>query len=113
MAKSKFNLNVHHVGISPKWLGSCPSCGEWNTYVEVTTSTKKEMEHKAIISGIKSTGSPKKLNEVEISERSRFLSNISEFDRVLGGGFLPGSYILIGGETWCWKKYTYFTNSKI
>ena len=99
MAKSKIQFECTSCGhISPKWLGSCPSCGEWNTYVEVTTSTKKEMEHKAIISGIKSTGSSKKLNEVEISERSRFLSNISEFDRVLGGGFLPGSYILIGGE---------------
>ena len=99
MAKSKIQFECTSCGhISPKWLGSCPSCGEWNTYVEVTTSPKKEMEHKAVISGIESTGSSKKLNEVEISERSRFLSNISEFDRVLGGGFLPGSYILIGGE---------------
>lgn len=99
MAKSKIQFECTSCGhISPKWLGSCPSCGEWNTYVEVTTSPKKEMEHKAVISGIESTGRPKRLNEVEISERSRFLSNISEFDRVLGGGFLPGSYILIGGE---------------
>lgn len=99
MAKSKIQFQCTSCGhISPKWLGSCPSCGEWNTFVEVATSTKKEVEHKAKVVGIESASSPQTLDDVDTSKKSRFLSKISEFDRVLGGGFLPGSYILIGGE---------------
>lgn len=99
MAKSKIQFECTTCGhISPKWLGSCPICGEWNTFVEVATSTKKEVEHKAKVVGIESAGSPQTLDDVDTSKKSRFLSKISEFDRVLGGGFLPGSYILIGGE---------------
>lgn len=98
MAKTKIQFECSSCGhISPKWLGSCPSCNEWNTFVE-KTSTKKEVDHKAKVAGIESASAPQKLDEVETSEKSRFLSNISEFDRVLGGGFLPGAYILIGGE---------------
>lgn len=82
---------------SPKWLGSCPACGEWNTFTEKKISSQPK-EHKAKISGLESAALPQKITEVETSESARFLSNISEFDRVLGGGFLPGAYILLGGE---------------
>jgi DNA repair protein RadA/Sms len=99
MAKSKVQFECTNCGhVSPKWLGSCPSCSEWNTFVERISSGKKEVEHKAKVAGLESNEKPQKLNEVETSEKSRVLSNISEFDRVLGGGFLPGAYILIGGE---------------
>lgn len=99
MAKSKTQFECASCGhVSAKWLGSCPSCGEWNTYVEKLSSSRKEVEHKAKVSGLETNETPKKLSEVETSEKSRFLSNITEFDRVLGGGFLPGAYILIGGE---------------
>lgn len=98
MAKTKVQFECSSCGhISPKWLGSCPTCSEWNTFVEQKTSSKP-IEHKAKVSGLEGNDSPRKLSEVETSEKSRFLSNISEFDRVLGGGFLPGAYILIGGE---------------
>ena len=98
MAKTKTQFECNSCGhISPKWLGSCPSCGEWNTFEE-RTSTAKEVEHKAKVSGLESNETPQKLSEVETSEKSRFQSGISEFDRVLGGGFLPGAYVLIGGE---------------
>ncbi len=98
MAKLKTQFECASCGhISPKWLGSCPTCGEWNTFVETSKATK-EIEHKAKVSGLETDEKPQQLNEVETSEKSRFFSNISELDRVLGGGFLPGAYILIGGE---------------
>tara|TARA_R110002050_G_scaffold12401_10_gene40763 strand:+ start:26972 stop:28306 length:1335 start_codon:yes stop_codon:yes gene_type:complete len=98
LAKLKTQFECASCGhISPKWLGSCPTCGEWNTFVETSKATK-EIEHKAKVSGLETDEKPQQLNEVETSEKSRFFSNISELDRVLGGGFLPGAYILIGGE---------------
>ncbi len=98
MAKQKTQFECASCGhISPKWLGSCPTCGEWNTFVETNKATK-EVEHKAKVSGLETDEKPQQLTEVETSEKSRFFSNISELDRVLGGGFLPGAYILIGGE---------------
>ena len=94
VAKTKIQFECASCGhSSPKWLGSCPVCEEWNTFVEI-----KEIEYKAKVSRLDTNEVPRKLNEVETLEKSRFLSNISEFDRVLGGGFLPGAYILIGGE---------------
>ncbi|MEX0845482.1 MAG: DNA repair protein RadA [Balneolaceae bacterium] len=99
MAKVKTQFECSNCGyISPKWNGSCPSCGEWNTFTEKTVSKKSSSKHKAKVDGLDSSKAPQKLEEVETSEKSRFKSNISELDRVLGGGFLPGSYILIGGE---------------
>jgi DNA repair protein RadA/Sms len=99
MAKVKTQYECSSCGyISPKWNGSCPSCGEWNTFVEKTISKKTASSHKAKVEGLESLASPQRLDEVETSEKSRFKSNISELDRVLGGGFLPGSYVLIGGE---------------
>ncbi len=99
MAKIKTQYECSSCGyISPKWNGSCPSCGEWNTFVEKTISKKASSSHKAKVEGLDSLAAPQRLDEVETSEKSRFKSNISELDRVLGGGFLPGSYVLIGGE---------------
>lgn len=98
MAKVRIQFECSNCGyISPKWLGSCPSCEEWNTFTEQKTEAKP-IEHKAKVSGLESNGTPQKLAEVETSEKSRFLSRVNELDRVLGGGFLPGAYILIGGE---------------
>ncbi|MBD3616350.1 MAG: DNA repair protein RadA [Gracilimonas sp.] len=99
MAKVKTQYECSNCGyISPKWNGSCPSCGEWNTFTEKTISKKSSSAHKAKVEGLEASASPQKLEEVETSEKSRFKSNITELDRVLGGGFLPGSYVLIGGE---------------
>ncbi len=98
MAKVRIQFECSNCGhISPKWLGSCPGCEEWNTFTEQKTEAKP-VEHKARVSGLESNEAPQKLSEVETSEKSRFLSRINEFDRVLGGGFLPGAYVLIGGE---------------
>ncbi len=99
MAKVKTQFECSNCGyISPKWNGSCPSCGEWNTFTEKTVSKKSSSSHKANVEGLEASAAPQKLDDVETSEKSRFKSNINELDRVLGGGFLHGSYILIGGE---------------
>ena len=79
---------------SVKWLGQCPSCHEWNTFVEepvVKSSVGKERL------GIRKK-EPSKLSEVSITEEERTLTGIGEFDRVLGGGIVTGSLVLVGGD---------------
>src|SRR6056297_1358719 len=100
MAKTKTQFECSNCGyVSPKWNGSCPSCGEWNTFVEKTVSKHKSSSgHKAEVEGLEAAAAPQQLSDVQTSEKSRFKSNITELDRVLGGGFLPGSYVLVGGE---------------
>ncbi len=82
---------------SPKWLGKCPSCGEWNSFVE------EVIEKKAQSSIVKSRGngrSPKPilLSAVEMAEGERIMTPIEEINRVLGGGIVKGSLVLVGGE---------------
>jgi DNA repair protein RadA/Sms len=78
---------------SSKWLGRCPDCGEWNSFME---------EREALVAaapGMRETGSrPKPYSLVDGAEAERIPSGIGEFDRVLGGGIVPGSLVLIGGE---------------
>lgn len=79
---------------SVKWLGQCPGCHEWNTFVEepvVKTVTGKERI------GIRRK-EPSKLSEVSITEEERTLTGIGELDRVLGGGIVTGSLVLVGGD---------------
>ncbi len=98
MAKQKIQFECSNCGhLSPKWNGSCPNCGKWNTFQEKLID-KKKVDHKAQVEGLEASSKPEKISEVETSEASRFKSGITEFDRVLGGGFLNGAYILIGGE---------------
>ena len=81
---------------SPKWMGRCPACGEWNTMVEAPAETRK--------SGKPSSGTahavskPRRLNEIDSSENARLMLGMGELDRLLGGGIVPGSLVLIGGE---------------
>lgn len=85
---------------STKWLGNCPNCGSWHTFKEfkVERKTKSQKEHKGKVDGLKDTEPPQKLDEIESDTEDRFLSEIQELDRVLGGGFMPGSFVLIGGD---------------
>lgn len=80
---------------SPKWVGRCTSCGEWNTFVEevVVKETKSPLSSRTA-SGAK----PQKLNEVGIEQIQRIDCYNEELNRVLGGGLVPGSMVLIGGE---------------
>ena len=80
---------------SPKWIGNCPSCNQWNTYVEeVVPQFKKKEFSRVIVDGVV----PLILDEIEPSATPRIETPIAEFNRVLGGGVVPGSLILIGGE---------------
>lgn len=85
---------------STKWLGNCPNCGSWHTFKEfkVERKTKKQKEHKGKVDGLKESQPPQKLDDIDADSEERFLSKIPELDRVLGGGFVPGSFVLIGGD---------------
>lgn len=79
---------------SPKWLGQCPGCREWNTFVEETVEKKsagKAQERRA-------AGGPVCLSSIETKEEDRVTTRMKELDRVLGGGIVPGSLVLVGGD---------------
>jgi DNA repair protein RadA/Sms len=80
----------------PKWLGRCPDCGEWNTFVEYAFSPDVKPGILNITGGVKARPVP--LKNIPAMEQTRILTGISEFDRVLGGGAMRRSAILIGGE---------------
>ncbi|QDH78399.1 DNA repair protein RadA [Echinicola soli] len=85
---------------SPKWAGKCPACGEWNTYVEEVIH-KEETGRGSWKQGAEKTkrsNSPRKLQEINYEEHPRLVTQDPELDRVLGGGIVPGSLTLIGGE---------------
>lgn len=80
---------------SAKWVGKCPACGEWNTYVEeVIYKSKKNLSYKSAFP----EASPVKITDIKSDTLTRIDTHISEFNRVLGGGMIPGSLILVGGE---------------
>lgn len=83
---------------SPKWAGKCPSCGQWNTFVEEVVR-KETPVAKHVAHGIESVRSkPQYLKEIISSDEQRINMHDDELNRVLGGGLVPGSLTLIGGE---------------
>ena len=96
MAKAKTVFVCSDCGYeSPKWLGKCPACNSWNTFYEekIQNTSQNGRNTKP-----KETTKPLKLNSVIGKEEIRTKSKVSELDRVLGGGLVKGSLILIGGE---------------
>ena len=84
---------------SPKWVGKCPACGEWNTFVEETVAAKPKKSQGYLPEGGKTHSiTPVKISEVKSGEEQRIALPSRELNRVLGGGLVPGSIILIGGE---------------
>ena len=82
---------------SPKWMGRCPACGEWNTMVEETVATGKKQSPVAV--SVPSSGhKPMPLSDIDSSVENRISLNNGEVDRILGGGLVEGSLVLIGGE---------------
>ncbi|MFC3880040.1 DNA repair protein RadA [Algoriphagus namhaensis] len=101
MAKVKTTFFCQNCGAqSAKWIGKCPACGEWNTYVEEIVQKEESGKGtwKTPNSGSKKANSPRKIHEVKYEEQARWVTGDSELDRVLGGGIVPGSLVLIGGE---------------
>ncbi|MCL2651686.1 MAG: AAA family ATPase, partial [Candidatus Azobacteroides sp.] len=84
---------------SPKWLGKCPVCGEWNTYVEEIISKQNSSKESSMLTNYAPQQSkPILLQDVNAGEEIRMDTGDQELNRVLGGGLVPGSLILIGGE---------------
>lgn len=81
---------------SPRWLGKCPGCGSWNSFVEETTVSQPVNDTQRGILG--NTDAPVLLAEAETGGEQRFVTGIKELDRVLGGGVVVGSVTLIGGD---------------
>lgn len=93
MAKSSIQYVCSSCGAkSPQLLGRCPVCGEWGTYVEEITSTKANHKY------ISQTKSPQLLSQISYQEDARINMHCAELNRVLGGGLVPGSLVLLGGE---------------
>lgn len=82
---------------TPKWLGKCPGCGEWNTIQETLTAEKGSSSAASSVSS-RLRGTPKKMGEVKPGFETRYKTGIKELDRVLGGGLVQGSLVLVGGD---------------
>lgn len=94
MAKSKTVYFCSSCGAdTPKWVGQCPVCGEWNTMVEERVERNSKTKE-----SILRPAKPKKLSEIEITSESRIKMPSNELNRVLGGGLVAGSLTLLGGE---------------
>ena len=78
-----------------KWLGKCPECTEWNTFVE---EIEQKNSKKEVFIIDKSSSRPININAIETKEEERFSTEIAELDRVLGGGIVKGSLVLVGGD---------------
>ncbi|KMO60132.1 DNA repair protein RadA, partial [Lacticaseibacillus rhamnosus] len=96
MAKAKTQYVCQNCGyISATYLGRCPNCGGWNTLVEETVSSTKSAPRQT------RTGSkvkPTRMDEVTVTKETRVKTGLAELNRVLGGGVVPGSLVLIGGD---------------
>lgn len=95
MAKVKSVFVCQNCGAqSPKWMGKCSSCGEWNSYVEeLITSGNSSVQ-----ANYKRSSKPEKITEIELHQEQRIVLPDQELNRVLGGGLVRGSLILLGGE---------------
>ncbi|MCX6290167.1 MAG: DNA repair protein RadA [Bacteroidetes bacterium] len=100
MAKTKSAFFCQNCGAqSPRWIGKCPSCSEWNTYVEEIVNTKPEKKLWSKADGKKNkAAAPQVLSNVSITDDHRMAIPDKELNRVLGGGLVYGSLVLMGGE---------------
>ena len=97
MAKNKMVFFCRECGYeSAKWMGQCPGCKSWNTFTEEPVAMKPSGR----VNALKADGKaePVKLSQVSVDEKDRISTNMEELDRVLGGGIVPGSLILVGGD---------------
>ncbi len=99
MAKVKKAFFCRSCGFeAPKWLGKCPSCGEWNTFTEEIIAKESSSTPSVTLAGIMPAVKPLKIGDIHEENRKRIDLGNSEVNRVLGGGMVPGSLILLGGE---------------
>ncbi|GGH85475.1 DNA repair protein RadA/Sms [Pullulanibacillus pueri] len=97
MAKVKTVFFCQECGYeSPKWMGKCPGCQQWNTMVE--EKVHKTDRHAGHTGGVRTSNKPISISKIERSSEKRVQTRMAEFNRVLGGGVVPGSLILVGGD---------------
>lgn len=98
MAKAKTIFFCQNCGAqSLRWIGNCPSCNEWNTYAEEVIR-KESTKNQSPVSIKSETSKPKLIKDIIVNSENRIDTKSTELNRVLGGGMVPGSLILIGGE---------------
>ncbi len=99
MAKPKTKFICHSCGYeSAKWMGKCPGCGAWNTMVEETIKKAPANRRAAFSHSVQTVQKPSPITSIETSEEPRVQTKLEEFNRVLGGGVVKGSLVLIGGD---------------
>lgn len=95
MAKSKTVFFCRECGFeSSKWTGQCPACRQWNTFSEEPVTKKSSSKQ----SGLRTANEPVYISDIKAEEELRLCSGIEELDRVLGGGIVKGSLVLVGGD---------------
>ena len=101
MAKLKTQYRCKNCDyVSASYLGRCPNCGAWNQLekeTEVAKTTSNRLTASRLITAI-GNNEPKKLSEIDIKKQIRITTPFSELNRVLGGGIVPGSLVLVGGD---------------
>lgn len=99
MAKQKTAYVCSSCGYdSPKWIGKCPACGEWNTFKEVKLGTKNSVTTKTLSLSAEDGGGLISMSQIQTGDEPRINLHDDELNRVLGGGLVPGSLTLLGGE---------------
>src|SRR6187402_3466528 len=99
MSKVKTSFFCQSCGTQyAKWQGQCNACKEWNTIVEEIIQKEEKASWKADSSEVKKASKPLKIKEIDSTQEIRMDTTDGELNRVLGGGIVPGSLILLGGE---------------
>jgi len=99
VAKTKTAFFCQNCGTQyAKWVGQCTACKEWNTVVEEVIQKEEKLDWKTPTSSIQRTAVPLKINEISTEKEVRLNTQDIEFNRVLGGGLVPGALVLLGGE---------------
>src|SRR5204863_7420790 len=97
--KVKTTFYCQNCGVSsPKWVGRCPSCGQWNTFVEEVVTKEESVLWKKTSEKKSRQQKPLLLDDVALRDEQRIEMPDKEINRVLGGGLVPGSLVLMGGE---------------
>ena len=97
--KPKHSMYVRNAGMfPPRYLGRCPNCGAWNSLIEEVKEQPSAIKQKPHMTFAGNEVKPQLIDEVSTSETPRVKTQYEEFNRVLGGGVVPGSLVLIGGD---------------
>ena len=102
MAKARHQFLCNNCGsVHPKWFGKCPDCGTWDSlqeYKEPTADARAEKRSRGATGDLAQGALPQAIGDIDESQTPRQPTGIGEFDRILGGGVVPGSAVLVGGE---------------